>query len=889
MLARIANWLRNALRLRRTNLNGDADLDAEIRSYADHVADEKARDGMSASEARRTARAELGGIAHASLAASESIREARPGAWLDSFAQDVRYAARLLRKSPGFTIVAVLTLALGIGANGAIFSVVNSVLLHPLAYYDPDRLVTILHYGTGPIAAGNYLDYRDQSASYETMGAAEFWTPNLTGVGSPEHIFALHVTQNTFPMLGIPPLLGRLFAAGEDHAGSDREAILGYGLWQRRFSGDASVLGKTIQLDGRAYVIIGVMPPDFHFAPFWATHAELWAPLSLEARAQDRGGNSLRLFARLKPGVTLAQARSEMATITARLEESYPSTNTDVVVLPLKEKVVGNVQTPLLILLGAVGFVLLIACANVAHMLLARATARQKEIAVRAALGARRSRVIRQILTECLLLAGIGGSFGLLLAFWGTQALVALSPADIPRVESVAIDTKVVVFLLAVTAATSIAFGLFPALQASDVNLAGALKEGGRGTSEGAQRNRLRSFLVASEFALALTLLIGAGLLIRSFVALQSVDPGFNPHGVLSMIVPVAGSKEAEPGPRAVFYRQMMERVGALPGVESAAGINHLPLAGDMWDRTFLIEGRPMPDMNATPWAVYRIATPGYFRTMGIQFLQGRDLATSDDANSPPVVVINERLAQEYWPNKSPVGDRIALASDPSRRWMTIVGVVKNAKQEDWAAKPLEEMYLDAYQTPDFIGSAASSSAYITLVVRTAADPSEFTSAVKSAIWSLDPNLPISKVLTMDDAVAQANAQPRFEMLLLGIFAAVALVLAAVGIYGVMSYSVARRTHEIGIRISLGARPGDVLRLVVRQGLVLALIGSLAGVFCSLLLARLMTKLLYGVAPYDPVTFAAVTLLLLLVAVVACCVPARRATRVDPVIALRCE
>jgi putative ABC transport system permease protein len=864
----------------------DREMDAELRAHIEAHADDLMRTGLSRQEALRQAHIALGGIDRA----KEECRDAIGISFVESLAQDLRFGLRMLRKNPGFTAVAVLTLALGIGANAAIFSVVNSVLLHPLAYNDPDHLVTILRYSNYPISPANYLDYRDQSSSYESLGAAEYWSPNLTGVDSPDHLLGLRVTQNTMPLLGVQPVLGRLFVEGEDTAGNDHEVVLSYGLWRRRFSGDARSIGKSIVLDGASYTIVGVMPADFHFAPFWATHAELWAPLSLAARAQTRDGNSLRLFARLRPGVTLAQARAEMATITARLEKLYPGTNAGITVTPLKEKVVGNVETPLLVLFGAVGFVLLIACANVAHMLLARAAARQKEIAVRTALGARRSRVVRQVLTENLLLATMGGSLGLLLAYAGTRALVSLSPADIPRVESISIDAKVVFFLLAITALTSVAFGLAPALQTSALNLTDTLKESGRGSSDGVRRHRLRSVLIASEFALALTLLIGAGLMIRSFYALESIDPGFNPHGVLTMIVPIAGSKEADSARRPVFYQQMLDRVRALPGVVSAAGINHVPIAGDLWDRTFYIDGRPKPGPTDTPDAVYRIATPGYFQTMSIQLIAGRDIAATDNASAPPVVVINQRLARTFFPGQNPVGQHIALTSDASARWMTIIGVAKDAVEHDWSAKAAPEIYLAAFQTPEFLGrTGLGNSAYITLVVRTAGDLAALTSSVKSAIWSLDSNLPISSVITMDDAVAQANAQPRFEMLLLAVFAAVALVLAAVGIYGVMSYSVAQRTHEIGIRISLGASRADVLRLVMRQGFSLALAGSAVGIVAAFFLARLIAKLLYGVPPTDPLTFVSLAALLLLVAMLASYIPARRAMRVDPMIALRHE
>jgi putative ABC transport system permease protein len=799
--------------------------------------------------------------------------------------QDLRYGARAMRRTPGFTAVAVIALALGIGANTAVFSVVNAVLLRPLGYREPDRLVTILHDGTDPVSVANYIDWRDQSRSFEAMGAADYWGPNLTGTDSPEHLLGLKVTQNLLPMLGVDPMLGRLFAEGEDQVGSEYEVILGYALWQRRFNGDRHVLGKPITLDGKAYTVIGVMPPTFHFAPFWATHAELWVPNAFGSRIHNRGGNSLRIFARLKPGVTLPQARAEVAGLTARLERQYPGTNRDVAVTPLKENVVGKVQTPLLVLLGAVGFVLLIACANVAHMLLARASARHKEIAVRSALGAGRARMVRQFLTETLLLAGAGGALGLLIAVWGTHALTALSPAGLPRVESVGIDARAALFLLAVTFATGLAFGLAPALRASSVNLATALKEGSRGTSDGS-RSRLRSALVASEFALALMLLIGAGLMIRSFFALRSADPGFNPHHVLSMVVSVAGSKEADPGRREIFYRQVLDRVRGLPGVEAAGGINHLPLAGDLWGWSFTIEGRPKPRPGESPTGVYRIIMPGYLETMRLPLMRGRDISANDDTAAPGVVLINERAASRYWPGEDPIGKRITF---DDHTWLAVIGIVKNAKEGDWTSPIFPEVYLAALQNHEFLTDPAAHFSYLTLVVRAAGDPAALVPAVKQAVWSFDRNLPISEVVTMDGVVADATAEPRFEMLLLGIFAGVALVLAAVGIYGVMSYAVTRRTQEIGIRLSLGASQADVLRMVVRQGMTLALAGAAAGIAGALVLSRLMAGMLYGVRPADPLTYSGVAALLGLVALIATYVPARRATRVDPMTALRYE
>jgi putative ABC transport system permease protein len=620
----------------------------------------------------------------------------------------------------------------------------------------------------------------------------------------------------------------------------------------------------------------------------------LWVP-GVFGPGVHAGGGSLRIFARMKDGVPLKQARAEIASITGRLEEQFPGTNRNVVVTPLKEKVVGPIETPLLVLLAAVAFVLLITCANVAHMLLARAATRQKEIAVRTALGARRGRIIRQFLTESLLLGSVGGVLGLLIAVLGTRVLIAMSPPNIPRVQTVSIDLHAALFLFAATILTSIGFGLVPALQASSVNVNDTLKEGGRGGSEGVQRNRLRSLLVVSEFALALMLLIGAGLMIRTFAALEAVDPGFNPHNLISMIVSVAGSKEAEAGRRELFYRQLIERVRSLPGVQAAGAINHLPLAGDLWGWHFAIEGRPKPRPGEAPGAVYRMVTPGYFAAMHLPIVRGRDITDSDNATAPGVIIINERAARQYWPGEDPLGKRVSFDDDTTnpKTWLTIIGIAKDAKQDSWTDKATPEAYLVAFQNHDYLGDSGTEASkhmgYITLVVRTAGDPAAVASAMKEAAWSFDRNLAISQVVTMDAVVSEANAQPRFEMMLLSIFAAVALVLAAVGIYGVISYSAARRTHEIGVRMSLGATRQDVLLLVIRQGVCLAVVGSIAGLAGALLLSRLMAGLLYGVQPTDPVTFAGVAVGLGVVAMLACYVPARRAMHIDPLAALRYE
>jgi predicted permease len=809
---------------------------------------------------------------------------------METLLQDVRYGFRMLRKNPGFTAVAVIALGLGIGANTAIFSVVNAVLLRPLPYKHPEQLVVLLHDDRNPVAPGNFVDWQRQNHVFEAMGAAEYWTPNLTGNENAEKMWALQITPDVLPMLGVQPLLGRVFLPEEQESGKNHEVVLSYQIWQSNFAGDQRVLGRSMTLDGDSYTIVGAMPRDFKFAPFWATKAGLWAPLTLGDRANNRTSNSLRIFARLKSGVTLQAARAEMATITGRLEQQYPGTNRNLTVTPLKEKVVGNIRPALLVLLVAVGFVLLIACANVAHMLLARAAARQKEIAVRSALGARRSRMVRQFLTESLALALLGGVAGLLLAQLGIHALVALSPADIPRVETVGLDGSVLGFALAISVLTGVIFGLAPALHASSINLSDSLKEGERGSSEGIQRNRLRSVLVASEFGFAMVLLIGAGLMIRSFLALQAVDPGFNPHNVLSMVVSVTGTKEAGADRRALFFQQMLERIQATPGVRSASAINHLPLAGDIWGFPFSVEGRPRPRPGESPSAIYRVVLPGYFRTMNIPMLRGRDISESDNVHAPGVVVVNEFLARRYWPGEDPVGKRITLddsEKNPSR--LTVIGVVKNTFRGDWAEPPQEEFFLPYLQTHSYLEDPSSHFAYLTLVVRTGGDPASLVPTIRSAIASLDINVPVSEVQTMDEVIAESTAEPKFYLLLLGTFATVALILAAVGIYGVMTFSVSRRTHEIGIRMALGAQAADVIKLVVRQGMVLACAGVGAGVLGALALTRMMSGLLYGIRPTDPLTFVLVGLGLSLVAAIASFIPAYRAAKFDPMVALRYE
>lgn len=804
--------------------------------------------------------------------------------------QDVRYALRQLRKSPGFAAVAIITLALGIGANTAIFSVVNAVLLRPLPYKDDGRLVVVLHNGRNPVAPANFADWQSQNHSFESMGAAESWSPNLTSTDNPENLSGLRITSEIFPMLGVQPLLGRVFLPEEQQPGKDLEVVLSYSLWQNHFAGDANVLGRAVALNGHGYTIVGVMPKDFQFAPFWATKATIWAPLALGDRLGNRGGNSLRVFGRLKSGVTLEQARAEMTGIADRLEQQYPGTNRDVQVVSLREKVVGNIRAALLVLLGAVGFVLLIGCANVAHMFLARSAARQREIAVRAALGAMRWRVLRQYLLESLVIALLGGVCGLLLALWGTRVLIALGPQQIPRLATIGVDQYVLLFVLAVSLITGLVFGILPAWKASAANVSEALKEGERGSSEGVGRNRLRSLLVSSEFAFAVILLAGAGLMIRTFVAVQNIDPGFDPHNVLTMMVRILGTEQTAPGHTGPFYQQVLQKVSAIPGVQSASAINHLPLAGDQWGFPFHVEGQPMERPGESPSATFRAVFPGYFQTMRVPILSGRELSEADNSSVPDVIIINDYMARHYWPGENPIGKRITF-DDPQKNpsWAIVVGVVKNTVRSNWVNPAEEEVFVPYLQSKQYLQNPSGPFAYLTLVVRTTDDPANLASEVQAAIHSIDRNVPISEVQTMDQVVTKATGESRFYLTLLGAFACVALILAAVGIYGVMSYSVSRRIHEMGIRMALGAQREDVLKLVVWHGVMLAIAGIAVGMAGALALTRLMSGLLYGTKPADPATFATAVVVLGLVAIVSSYVPARRAAKVDPMTALRYE
>jgi putative ABC transport system permease protein len=877
----------------------ELELDDEIAGHLAMAVRERVARGESAHEAEAAARRELGNEA--------LVKEAARAQWgwgsFERFRQDARYGLRLLRRSPGFAAVAILTLALGIGASTAILSVVDAILVRPLAYADPARLVVILQGGDGPVAPANFLDWKAQSGSFENMGAAEYWSPNLTGGDSPEKVWAIRMTADVLPLLGVRPALGRFFLPSETAAGANRVVVLGHALWKSRFGADPAILGKEIPLDGEPYSVVGVMPPSFQFAPFWATNAQLWAPLDLVPRASSRNSSSLRVFARLKPPgeASLESARREMASITAELDRQFPGTNRDMQVLPLLERVVGDVRPALLVLLAAVALVLAIACANVANMLLARSSVRQREVALRAALGASRGRTIRQLLTESLVLAAAGGIAGAALGAWGLRLLLALAPDGIPRLAEVKLDPRIFLATFAVALLTGAAFGIAPALEASAVHLQPALKEGGS-AGTGREGGRLRRAFVAAEIAIAIVLLVGAGLMIRTFLALRAIDPGWKPDGVVTLEVSVAGTSHAAPEQREPVYRQLLERIRAVPGVAAAGAINHLPIAGDIWRFPYTVEGRPAARPGESPVTVYRAVTPGYFAAMRLPILRGRDIAETDGPNAPGVVVINERFAEVLWPGEDALGRRIMLDDE---HWLTVVGIVKNAVRSDWSEPPYEESYISAFQSPELMRSPHTMAAYLTFVVRAAreqvvrpareqgvrtdGDPAALAPSLKAAIRSVDPTLPISAVVTMREVVNAATARARFQTLLLAVFAAAAALLSAIGIYGVMSYAVSKRTREIGVRMALGADPRSVLRLVVGQGMAVAFAGAGLGLIGAFLLTRLMASLLYGVRPGDPLTFAAVAAALLAVALAASWIPARRAARIDPMRALRAE
>lgn len=804
--------------------------------------------------------------------------------------QDLRFAIRVLIKNPIFAVVAVATLALGIGANSAIFSVVNSVLLRPLPYYRSEELVLINHVYPkldlrGSVSVPGYLFYKEHTQSFQSVAAARDWEANITGDGEPERVAATKVTSNFFDTLGVLPARGRDFAADDLEAGRDRVAVISEGLWQRRFGREANVVGRTITVNGESYSIVGVMPRSFAYGREFGATMDLFAPLAFtpqENVPENFGFEFLSVIARLKPGVTQQQAQAELDTTAANIRRQYmnsaDASNWTIGLTSLRQFVVGDIQPALFVLFAAVGLVLLIACANVANLLLARAAGRQKEIAVRLALGAKRIRVIRQLLTESILLALIGGGLGLLIAYWGVDLLVRLNESNIPRAQEIGLDKRVVLFTLGMSVLTGILFGLVPAIRASSSELVLALKGGGRSGNSG-MRHRFGGSLVIAEIALSLVVLVGAGLLIRSFLSLQHTDPGFRADNILALSLTLPDYKYPKEADRRIFLDRLLEGTKSLPGVQAVGETSSLPLSGAVPSSSFYIEGRPVASGQQAPHGDYASVTSDYFQTLGIKLVRGRVFTEHDNSDTSGVAIIDESMARKYWSTEDPIGKRITFEGGRQNPvWREIVGIVGHVKSQSLDAESRSQYYVPVDQRPE-------SSMF--LAVRTAGGPSSLAPAVRDLIHSLDKDLPIYRVTTMEQLVAVSMAQRRFSMLLLGVFALIALLLAAVGLYGVTAYSVTQRTHEIGLRVALGAQRSDVLKLVIGEGMLLAVIGVAIGLAAAFALTRVMSAMLFGVGATDRTTFVAVSTLLAIVTLLACWIAARRATRVDPLVALR--
>ena len=811
---------------------------------------------------------------------------------MSSLLQDVRYALRILAKSPGFTAAAVLTLALGIGANTAIFSVVNGVLFHPLPYPDPSRLAMVWmrftdiglpndHNWISPPEFRDLNEFSGSLAGLAAIGEDDF---NLGVRGTPQRIEGADVSPSLFTILGARARLGRTFLPEEAQAGRNKVVVLSDGLWKRAFGGDPSVVGKMISINGANILVVGVMPAGFEFP----RHAQIWAPLAFmpgDLDPNNRGNHNYQVLARVKPELSLAQARADMETVSNKIIQQNPSYpyrrfHFTVLLSPLFEETVGEAKTPLWTLMGAAGFVLLIACANVAGLLLARAEVRGKETAIRLSLGANPLRIVGQLLTESVLLSALGGLVGLALAFQILKAVGTLSATALPRAADVRVDFSVLAFTTAVSFLAGILFGLVPALQTIHGARFDSLKEGGRSSGAGAVRHRLLNVLVVGETAVSLVLLAGAGLMLKSFIRILDVNPGFDPEGVLTLRVSLPEEKYSKPEQQRDFYSKLLERVQGLPGVEAAGAVNILPLCGQSQSGTVAIDTHAVPRDQTTPEADLRAVTPGFFKAMRISLIRGRYLDERDVETSSPVVVVDETLAHTYWPNEDPIGKRLKIFGGPSSPWETVVGVVRHVRYRTLTARSRVEVYWPEAQRPE---------SDMGLAIRTGTDPTRMASTIQKVVQEFDPDQPIYHVATMRELMADALAGQRLAMSLLAAFAGLAVLLAAIGTYSVLAYSVAQRTHEIGIRMALGARGGDVVRLVVRQGFMLALIGVFAGLAGAIALTRFLASLLYTVRPTDPPTLLLVSLLVVGAALLASYIPARRATRVDPLEALRYE
>jgi putative ABC transport system permease protein len=800
---------------------------------------------------------------------------------MQSLWQDLRYGVRMLLKKPGFTSIAIITLALGIGANTAIFSVVDAVVFRPLPYDEPARLVQVWpvnlrHGGEGGVPYPNFADWRDRNRIFEQIGAYGEKYFIVTGGDEAQRIRGAGISPSLFPLLRVKPAFGRVLLPEDDRVEASPVVLLSHRLWRERFGADPQVIGRTLTLDGKTFAVIGVMPSRFHFPE----EAELWVPVAhvYTGILANRNAGSLQVIGRLKFGVSLEHAQAEMEAISRQLEQEYPNANTgwSVRLIPQLETMIGNIQRTLLIILGAVGFVLLIACANVANLSLARGAARRKEVAIRVALGATRLRLIRQYLTESILLAFLGGGMGVLLALWSVSLLVTSLPDTMPRTNDIGIDGRVLGFTFLVSILTGVLFGLAPALQGSKPELNEVLKEGGGKATGSHGRNRLRGLLVVAEVALSLVLLAGAGLLIKSFWHLQQVNPGYKYENALAISLSLSNHKYPEKKQQAAFYRQALSRLEALPGVTSAGASTLLPLSGNRSRQSFRIEGRAPSSPGEILEAHDRSISPGYFRASGIPLLRGRTFTEADNADAAPVVIINETMARRFWRGGDALGNRIRV----DRTTREIVGIVGDVKHWRLEADLTAEMYVPYPQNP---------APWLNFVVRTETDQQSMAAAVRNELRKIDRDQPITEITTLAQLRSRSVAQSRLNTLLVGLFAAIAMVLAAIGVYGVISYSVTQRTHEIGIRVALGARAGDVLKLVFRQGMALVFIGIAIGLAASFALTRLMKGLLFGVSSTDPLTFIVIALLLSFVALLACWIPASRATKVDPMVALRTD
>jgi predicted permease len=871
------------------------ELEEEVRSHLEMAAQDRAERGEAHQEAERAARREFGNVS----LVKEVTRDVWSWGSVERLTQDLRFGLRMLAKSPGFAAVAILTLALGIGANTALFSVVNGVLLNPLPYPDPDQLVTLAesksNFDSGSISFPNFRDWRRDNRTFSMMGVSRSYSYNLTGKGDAEQLRAEFVSSDFLTLLGVKPVIGRLFAEGEDEIGASPIVLISEGLWNRKFGGAPDVVGQGLTLDGRMFTIVGVVPASFKLQVVSFRASDVYAPVGqwtnplLPIRAAGLGFHGI---GRLKPGVTIQQARADMKRVTADLTAAYPDADTGIgaTLMPLKEQMVGYLRPILLVLLAAVGFVLLIACVNVANLLMARSTGRAREFAVRAALGAGRLRIVRQLLTENLLLALAGGLLGLLFAAWGTKAALHHLPSALPRAVEVGLDPRVLVFTMTVALLCGILFGLTPALRVSSPNLQETLKEGGRGS--GGARHRSQGIFVVAEMAMALVLLIAAGLMIRSLSALWGVDPGFDSHNVLSFGVALAPSpKDANPDSVRAKLRQLQSTLAATPGVKAASlSWGAVPLSVDDED-LFYLEGQPKPSSeNDMSWALSYVVQEDYLKVMRIPLRRGRFLAALDNERSPHVIVVDDVFAHKFFGDLDPIGKRVILGSKGGAA--EIVGVVGHVKQwgldSDDKQSLRAQLYFPFMQLPE----AAMQPSFWSgtgVLVRFEGDPQAVTTAIRSSLRDMSSDQVMYEVQTMEEVIADTLAERRFSMIVLGVFAALALGLASMGIYGVISYLVGQRTREIGIRIALGAKRGDVLRMVLSEGMKMTVIGVGAGLITSLGLTRLMANMLFGVKATDPLTFAVVAIVLIVVALVACYVPARRAMQVDPIVALRYE